>query len=95
MTVYYIMVSTWIDGKLGSKEDCTKTLRIETSPRKADKAAMNYEKELNGGLTWQEAVMAFPRRNIIFSTCAIPFSQAREYISFREWADCPEYKATI
>ena len=87
----WLMVTKWEGPNIVDQKCWDKIRRIPAIGSKVAKTGYDYELELNGGIDYRatenkkifgEVLRA---NKITFTVCAIPWSQAREYIDFMKW----------
>ncbi len=92
MTTYYLMVTEWRDGKIVPEEGYRLTRQTSGTRKKAEEAGQRYENELNDAQSHNEVLEKIALTGKGYAVCAIPYSQAREYLSFMSWENCEEYQ---
>jgi len=86
MTTYYLMVMDWKDDDPKKQGVPVWDLirKHECNFKKAKELAVAYSKELNNGIEF--SIERFvEKKDVRYSVHAIPYSQAREHINFRQW----------
>lgn len=85
MTTYYLIPARWEGVKCAPATSHALDIirKLEGSYKKANVAADEYERELNGGAPYSTEENY--KRSSMYSVTAIPYSQARDYVAFTQW----------
>jgi hypothetical protein len=98
MTTSYLVVTKWKGANIINNNDkVTFALikRVEAQGKQARELSKAYAKELNGGLDYRaetgvDNLIKAMRENLeYFTVCAIPNSQAQEYMNYLSFENCP------
>jgi hypothetical protein len=81
MTDYYLMPQLWPES---FGVDFDKVKCVASTHKKVKQIALDYEKELNGGVLFSIRKIALKKISL-WRVIPIPYSQARDYVNFNDW----------